>query len=65
MLLGLVVYIWGQKFLVHVGNTPTEEEKKNDVSIGTLYVKLIEITDAIGYNCLSTIDVICICRICF
>ncbi len=33
MLLGLIVYIWGQKYLVHVGNAQTTEEKKNDVSI--------------------------------
>ena len=33
MLFGLVVYIWGQKYISHVGNKPTEEEKKSDVSI--------------------------------
>ncbi|MFB1027431.1 MAG: peptide MFS transporter, partial [Flavobacteriaceae bacterium] len=33
MILGLMVYIWGQKYINHVGNKPTEEEKKNDVSL--------------------------------
>lgn len=42
MLFGLVVYIWGQKYLVHVGNAATVEEKKNDVSIGELYAKLFK-----------------------
>jgi proton-dependent oligopeptide transporter, POT family len=33
MLFGLLVYIWGQKYLTHVGNKPTIEDKKNDISI--------------------------------
>ncbi len=33
MLLGLMVYLYGQKYLVHVGNKPTEEDKKSDVSV--------------------------------
>ena len=33
MLFGLVVYIWGQKYLTHVGNKPSLVDKKNDVSI--------------------------------
>ena len=37
MILGLIVYIWGQKYLVHVGNKPTIEDKKNDISIGKLF----------------------------
>jgi len=37
MILGLLVYIWGQKYITHVGNKPTEEQKKNDVSIGKLF----------------------------
>ena len=41
MLLGLVVYLWGQKYLIHVGNAPTQEDKKNDVSIGKMYGKLL------------------------
>lgn len=37
MLFGLIVYIWGQKYLIHVGNKPTIEDKKNDVSIVKLF----------------------------
>ncbi len=37
MLLGLVVYIWGQKYISHVGNKPTEEQKQSDVSIVKLF----------------------------
>ena len=40
MLFGLVVYMYGQKYLTHVGNKPTEEEKKEDVSLGTLFSQL-------------------------
>lgn len=42
MLLGLVVYIWGQKYLVHVGNPRTAEEKKTDVSLAAMYGKLLK-----------------------
>ena len=37
MIIGLLVYIWGQKFIKHVGNKITAEDKKNDVSIGKLF----------------------------
>jgi POT family proton-dependent oligopeptide transporter len=37
MLLGLVVYIWGQKYISHVGNKPTIEEKKDDVSLVKIF----------------------------
>ncbi|TXE09229.1 peptide MFS transporter [Gelidibacter salicanalis] len=40
MLFGLAVYLYGQKYLVHVGNKPTEQEKKEDVSLGQLFSKL-------------------------
>ncbi|SHJ21532.1 proton-dependent oligopeptide transporter, POT family [Mesonia phycicola] len=36
MLIGLIVYIWGQKFLTHVGNH-VKEENGNEVSIPQLY----------------------------
>ena len=36
MLLGLIVYLYGQKYLVNVGNVPTEEEKQSDVSMSKL-----------------------------
>mgnify|MGYP002639335509 CR=1 FL=1 len=42
MLFGLIVYIWGQKFLIHVGNKPTEEDKKEDVSILNLFLNLFK-----------------------
>ncbi|WP_111307992.1 peptide MFS transporter [Confluentibacter sediminis] len=41
MLLGLIVYLYGQKYLVNVGNKPTEEDKRNDVSIPRLMGDLI------------------------
>jgi POT family proton-dependent oligopeptide transporter len=37
MIIGLFVYIWGQKFITHVGNKITAEDNKNDVSIGKLF----------------------------
>ena len=37
MIIGLLVYIWGQKFIKHVGNKIIEKDKKNDVSIGKLF----------------------------
>jgi POT family proton-dependent oligopeptide transporter len=42
MLLGLVVYLYGQRYLVHVGNEPTKEDKSNDISIGTLLLQLFK-----------------------
>ena len=42
MLLGLIVYIGGQKYLLEVGNKPTVEEKKEDVSLLTLFSELFK-----------------------
>lgn len=42
MILGLFVYIYGQKFITHVGNKPTEEEKKNDVPLGKLFANIFK-----------------------
>lgn len=42
MLLGLIVYIGGQKYLLEVGNKPTVEEKKEDVSLITLFSELFK-----------------------
>ena len=42
MIMGLLVYIYGQKFIIHVGNKPTEEQKKNDISIGKLFTKIFK-----------------------
>ncbi|MFC2126838.1 peptide MFS transporter [Bacteroidota bacterium] len=33
MLLGLIVYVRGQKYLLHVGNKPSQEDKNSDVSL--------------------------------
>lgn len=40
MLLGLLVYLYGQKYIVHVGNKPTLQEKKDDVSLIKIFSKL-------------------------
>jgi len=43
MLLGQIVYMWGQKFLTGVGEAPTEEEKANsDDGMGRLFSKLFK-----------------------
>lgn len=38
MVFGQLVYLWGQKFIVHVGNKPTKESKKdeNNISISEI-----------------------------
>ncbi|WP_417885139.1 peptide MFS transporter [Zunongwangia sp.] len=41
MLIGLVVYVWGQKFLTHVGNH-VKEDTSNEVSIPDLYKDLFK-----------------------
>ncbi|WP_394750288.1 peptide MFS transporter [Spongiimicrobium salis] len=42
MLLGLLVYLYGQRFLVHVGNAPTQEQKSSDISLGELFSQLMK-----------------------
>jgi len=42
MLLGLMVYLYGQQFLTHVGNVPTVEQKSSDISIGSLFAQLFK-----------------------
>lgn len=42
MLLGLLVYLYGQKYLTHVGNKPSVEDKKNDVSLSKLFSDLFK-----------------------
>ncbi len=37
MLFGLIVYIWGQKYITHVGNKPTKQSKENDVSLVKIF----------------------------
>lgn len=41
MLLGLFVYIYGHKYLITVGNKPTIEDKKADVSVVSLFAQLL------------------------
>jgi len=40
MLFGLIVYVWGQKYIEHVGNKPTEAQKKDDISFKQLFIDL-------------------------
>jgi len=42
MFLGLLQYMYGQKYLVNVGNLRSQKELKNDVSIVTLYRRLFK-----------------------
>ena len=42
MLLGLVVYVFGQKYISHVGNKPTVEDKKEDVSIVKIFSNIFK-----------------------
>tara|TARA_R110001583_G_C5640843_1_gene407859 strand:- start:682 stop:2301 length:1620 start_codon:yes stop_codon:yes gene_type:complete len=41
MLFGLIVYIYGQKYLPHVGNKPTKEEKEKDRSFIKLFLTIV------------------------
>ena len=41
MLFGLLVFVFGQKYLVHVGNKKNSSEMKNEVSIGDLFKRLL------------------------
>jgi len=51
MIMGLLVYIYGQKFIVHVGNKPTEEQKKNDISIGKLFAQIFKAPTQLAIMC--------------
>ena len=42
MFVGLLVYLYGQRFLVHVGNQPTLEEKASDISLAQLFSQLLK-----------------------
>lgn len=42
MLLGLIFYIGGQKYLTSVGNRPTKEVDENDVSLGQIFGDLLK-----------------------
>ena len=42
MLLGLIVYMYGQKYLTHVGNKTDESELKDQVSLGDIFKNLLK-----------------------
>jgi len=42
MLLGLIVYVYGQKYLVHVGNKTPESELKDQVPLGQIFSNLLK-----------------------
>ncbi|SNR14809.1 peptide MFS transporter [Tenacibaculum jejuense] len=42
MVLGLINYIYGQKYLTHVGNLNVDKEDENEISYGQLYGKLLK-----------------------
>jgi len=51
MIMGLLVYIYGQKYITHVGNKPTEDQKKNDISIGKLFTKIFKAPTQLTIMC--------------
>ncbi len=51
--IGLIVYIFGQKYITHVGNKPTVEEKKDDVSIVKIFLIFLN-HHAISHFCSVT-----------
>ena len=50
MLIGLVNYIYGQKFLTHVGNFVSTENDPNEISYGKLYAKLFQSPLQLGFT---------------
>ncbi|WP_031426037.1 peptide MFS transporter [Flavimarina sp. Hel_I_48] len=42
MLLGLLVYVWGQKYLVNVGNLLSQEDRDSGASLGNLFSNLFK-----------------------
>jgi len=42
MVLGLIVYLYGLRFLTEVGNAPTANDKSSDVSLGALFFQLFK-----------------------
>jgi len=48
MLLGLLVYIWGQKYLTHVGNKTDEHELKDQVPLSQLFSDLMKSPKHLG-----------------
>lgn len=41
MLIGLLVYLYGQKYLKHVGNKTSDDEKKDQVSVSQVFKDLL------------------------
>ncbi len=48
MVLGLLVYIWGQKYILHVGNKPTVEQKNSDISLVKIFSELFNSPTQLG-----------------
>jgi POT family proton-dependent oligopeptide transporter len=42
MLFGLLVYMFGQKYITHVGNKPTVQEKNDDVSLIEIFSEIFK-----------------------
>jgi len=42
MALGLLVYLWGQKYLVNVGNLLSKAERSEGASLGSMFSKLLK-----------------------
>jgi POT family proton-dependent oligopeptide transporter len=51
MIMGLLVYIYGQKYITHVGNKPSEAQKKKDISIGKLFSKIFKAPTQLTIMC--------------
>ncbi|MDG1042896.1 MAG: oligopeptide:H+ symporter, partial [Flavobacteriaceae bacterium] len=50
MLIGLINYLYGQKFLTHVGNFVSTENDPNEISYGKLYAKLFQSPLQLGFT---------------
>ena len=48
MLFGLLVYLYGQKYLIHVGNKTTESEKKDQVTFKQIFSDLVRTPLVLG-----------------
>ena len=52
MVLGLIVYVWGQKYLTNVGNLAPIEERNAGISLGGLFAKLPQTKIPLGVTIL-------------
>lgn len=55
MLLGLIVYVYGQRYLQNVGNKPTQEEKAKDSSFITLFLNIFKFPKHLAVVCILLI----------